>query len=142
MRDNVGEEVDPEQLIQETCRSCLEQVGASEGLHSPGRAEQPGWDTSLFVALPLAGGTSAALVWLLCLASSSQGLRAGQLMLLLFTAAVGTCHAAGAFCRDQPPWHRSESLGWVWDFFLSPLALVLVAQILSHSDCVFVSRRL
>lgn len=32
MRDNVGEEVDPEQLIQETCRSCLEQVGTSEGL--------------------------------------------------------------------------------------------------------------
>lgn len=28
VRDNVGEEVDPEQLIQETCRSCLEQVGA------------------------------------------------------------------------------------------------------------------
>lgn len=26
VRDNVGEEVDPEQLIQETCRSCLEQV--------------------------------------------------------------------------------------------------------------------
>uniref|UniRef100_A0A674HPU0 Deoxynucleotidyltransferase terminal-interacting protein 1 n=1 Tax=Taeniopygia guttata TaxID=59729 RepID=A0A674HPU0_TAEGU len=25
VRDNVGEEVDPEQLIQETCRSCLEQ---------------------------------------------------------------------------------------------------------------------
>lgn len=29
VRDNVGEEVDPEQLIQETCRSCLEQVGTS-----------------------------------------------------------------------------------------------------------------
>uniref|UniRef100_A0A8C3IZ74 Deoxynucleotidyltransferase terminal-interacting protein 1 n=1 Tax=Chrysemys picta bellii TaxID=8478 RepID=A0A8C3IZ74_CHRPI len=27
VRENVGEEVDPEQLIQETCRSCLEQVG-------------------------------------------------------------------------------------------------------------------
>ncbi|KAJ7417446.1 Deoxynucleotidyltransferase terminal-interacting protein 1 [Pitangus sulphuratus] len=26
VRDNVGEEVDPEQLIQETCRSCLEQA--------------------------------------------------------------------------------------------------------------------
>lgn len=26
MRDNVGEEVDAEQLIQEACRSCLEQV--------------------------------------------------------------------------------------------------------------------
>lgn len=32
VRDNVGEEVDPEQLIQETCRSCLEQVGTSEVL--------------------------------------------------------------------------------------------------------------
>lgn len=32
VRDNVGEEVDPEQLIQETCRSCLEQVGAGEVL--------------------------------------------------------------------------------------------------------------
>lgn len=31
VRDNVGEEVDPEQLIQETCRSCLEQVGAGQG---------------------------------------------------------------------------------------------------------------
>lgn len=26
MRDNIGEEVDAEQLIQEACRSCLEQV--------------------------------------------------------------------------------------------------------------------
>lgn len=26
VRDNIGEEVDPEQLIQETCRSCLEQA--------------------------------------------------------------------------------------------------------------------
>lgn len=26
VRDNVGEEVDAEQLIQEACRSCLEQV--------------------------------------------------------------------------------------------------------------------
>lgn len=34
VRDNVGEEVDPEQLIQETCRSCLEQVGATKGLCS------------------------------------------------------------------------------------------------------------
>lgn len=38
VRDNVGEEVDPEQLIQETCRSCLEQVGTSEGLCSLSRA--------------------------------------------------------------------------------------------------------
>lgn len=28
VRENVGEEVDSEQLIQETCRNCLEQVGA------------------------------------------------------------------------------------------------------------------
>lgn len=28
VRENVGEDVDTEQLIQETCRSCLEQVGA------------------------------------------------------------------------------------------------------------------
>lgn len=38
VRDNVGEEVDPEQLIQETCRSCLEQVGACEGLRPLRRA--------------------------------------------------------------------------------------------------------
>uniref|UniRef100_A0A8C5TMG0 Deoxynucleotidyltransferase terminal-interacting protein 1 n=1 Tax=Malurus cyaneus samueli TaxID=2593467 RepID=A0A8C5TMG0_9PASS len=34
VRDNVGEEVDPEQLIQETCRSCLEQVGTGQGVSS------------------------------------------------------------------------------------------------------------
>lgn len=36
VRDNVGEEVDPEQLIQETCRSCLEQVGTSARGSAPG----------------------------------------------------------------------------------------------------------
>lgn len=29
MRENIGEDVDTEQLIQETCRSCLEQVSVS-----------------------------------------------------------------------------------------------------------------
>lgn len=42
VRDNVGEEVDPEQLIQETCRSCLEQVGTGEGFLGCPQAKQPG----------------------------------------------------------------------------------------------------
>lgn len=42
MRDNVGEEVDPEQLIQETCRSCLEQVGTGERFLGCPQAKQTG----------------------------------------------------------------------------------------------------
>ncbi|KAL4680677.1 hypothetical protein H8959_022618 [Pygathrix nigripes] len=32
VRDNVGEEVDTEQLIQEACRSCLEQMSGDKGI--------------------------------------------------------------------------------------------------------------
>ncbi|PNJ86046.1 DNTTIP1 isoform 7, partial [Pongo abelii] len=35
VRDNVGEEVDAEQLIQEACRSCLEQVLGGSSYHGP-----------------------------------------------------------------------------------------------------------
>ncbi|CAM2102187.1 unnamed protein product [Caretta caretta] len=37
VRENVGEEVDPEQLIQETCRSCLEQAKLLQCQSVPGR---------------------------------------------------------------------------------------------------------
>ena len=52
VRDNVGEEVDPEQLIQETCRSCLEQVGAREGLRSLSRAWRRAEQSSLARTCP------------------------------------------------------------------------------------------
>ena len=135
VRDNVGEEVDPEQLVQETCRSCLEQVGAGGGSAPSAERSIPSQQ------LCRESGGAAAAVPRLASLSVGRAERAGQPMLPLPTTAVGKRGRAGAAAEPGALAPVGGS-GVGWDFLLSRLAFVLVAQTLSRSGCTFASRRL